>query len=76
MKQKKPRVTIKEKVFSFLKNKNVAISRDSIASQCNLKQSSVKWALKSLRKEKKIGCLKVYARCFPSFIEKSYWGAY
>ena len=71
--KKKP-LSIKEKVFKLLKKKKVAISKDKISRYLNLKEKSVNYAVKALKKEKKIGCLKQYAKCFPSYIEKTYYG--
>ena len=71
---KKKKLSIKEKVFQLLKKKKVAISKDRIASYLNLKVTSVTNACKALKKENKVACMKQYAKCFPSFIEKTYWG--
>ena len=72
MKPKK--LSIKDKVFKLLKKKRVALSKGRICSYLGLKNNSVDYALNKLRKEKKVGCIKQYAHCFPSYIEKSYWG--
>ncbi len=74
-KMKSKKLTIKEKVFQLLKKKKVAITKARITSYLNLKENSVKYALKKLKKEKRVGCMMQYAKCFPSYIEKSYWGA-
>ena len=71
---KTQKLTIKEKVFELLKKKKVAITKARIASYLNHKENSVKYALRKLKKEKKVGCMLQYAHCFPSYIEKSYWG--
>ena len=73
-KMKSEKLTIKEKVYQLLKKKKVALTKSRIASYLYLKDNSVNYALKKLRKEKKVGNIKQYAHCWPSYIEKSYWG--
>lgn len=74
MEKKIKRITNVEKVYTFLKEKKLAVTKKQIAQQLGMKATSVNRACRILKKEKKIGCMFTYWGSFGHVQKKSYWG--
>lgn len=64
---------IPERVYKFLKEKKVALTKDQMCRQLDLKMNSIKYALGKLRKEGKVGYMRSGGG-FSKFKVKVYWG--
>jgi len=51
---KQARETIKDRIYKFLNQKKIAVTRKQIQEKLNLKENSVSKAIRLLRKERKI----------------------
>lgn len=74
MEKKKQKITIKQKVFLYLKKKRAAVTKSRICHELSLRKASVDYACSALKKEKKVGYQRNFSHTFPGRILKTYWG--